>query len=410
MGKKTKVVFSTPDGFVDTHLRATKPSKTDTIIACIKSTSLIKAQVRIENASLPLSNTALSDWLYAKCVAEGIFEPNISYCFVYLCQDFASEKVFQIYALDLAYFPAHQILIPDIFLPMGLDLTKHTQSVFLFDKNLVFYHQNELVYHSFCQNPQEINKALDYIHAIYSIAPSVIYAQDSETLELISSDVSLPILPLSALTGESENPIATLAFLYFSKSQNNALPLLFPSTPISFYQSKTFDLLVKTLCATLLMLLYPTSEFLYSIYLKHRFEALTKENLATLQTIATYSQSTAPEKNKAQDTALQDHLYALYQAQIAYLPRYNLLADLSKMLAFKDIVVEDIRLTSDIFQDVAAMSFVLSSLSQKNIINAINALQNSPHWTNAKQQIFFEAISKNQEKSSAEIIWVRNVF
>ncbi|PAF47218.1 hypothetical protein BKH41_08025 [Helicobacter sp. 12S02232-10] len=403
--KKTKVVFSTGNGFLDTSFRPVKPSKSDAIIACANSTSLIKGQIRIDKNSLPSSNIAFSDWLYAKCIEQDIFEANTKYAFVYLCEDTSSEKIFQIYGTDVA-LQSNQILIPDIFLPMGLDSAMTVSGLFLFDKNLVFYHQNKLVYHALCENSQSILKALEYIRAIYSATPSIIYSQNPNI-----TDLPLQICPLKTLVNNNENPIAALSFLYFSKSKITPLPLLFlNSKTSSFSKSNTFRLLFKTMCAIILMLTYPMGEFFYNLYLKTKFEDLANKNLQILKEISALPQNSHLYAKKAKNSLLQEHLHSLYEAEISYLPRYELIANLTKMLKGKGISVQDLHLSSDILQDGFAMSLEVSSLSQKNIINSINILKNNPLWADKEQQIFSGAITKSQEKSFAQIILVHNVF
>ncbi|PAF52325.1 hypothetical protein [Helicobacter sp. 13S00477-4] len=397
--KKNQIIFASTDDsiFLDSNLKPTKPSSYDIKISCLDSSSLIKHQIHIQNNSFLPPNIKILDWLYSKCLENGVLNIDTSYSLVYLLEDKTTEQIFHIYAYPTTELKSNQILIPDIFLPMSLENEMLQSSLFLFGKNLAFYHNGRLLHHTICQNPQSILQTLDYIQTIHSVIPHIIYT-DSEL------NISLPITicPLNELT-HNQQPIASLAFLYFSKSQTNSLPLLKPQSNFCITKSISFKMFLKIACCAILMLIYPMYEVIYSIHLKNKTKILAQKNLEVLESINTLKQNLSNQTNTK--NTYPQKFQTLYEIQNSYKSRYNLIALLANEIEDKEILIEDLYLVSDIAQNSLALSIKVLSKTQKNIIDFLNDIKNLNITDH--QQIFNTSIS--QENPSSEIVWISNV-
>ncbi|PAF47093.1 hypothetical protein BKH46_05080 [Helicobacter sp. 12S02634-8] len=400
--RSNKVVFMTQDGCIDTHLRPITPSKNSKLLSCIPLSHLIKGQIRAPKHTLPADGVDTKDWLYVRCLEMGIFEANLPYVFVYLCEDSPSESVFHIYALLATSINPHQVCIPDVFLPMVLESTLREAHLFLLGETLVFYHQGKLAYTALCQDFDGIINALDYIHTIYSISPIAIYGEDTSYPEL-----PVPFIPLSTLVARSPQPIATLSFLYFAHKTPKALPLLVLKPAFSFYQSHTSKLLLLIACVTLLMLIYPMIELSESLYIKHQTQKLIDQNLAIshqIQSLKTAYKATAPQSLKP---ITQKDLLAIHQAQTSYIPRYALIAKLTQILKSYHIQLKDLYVSGDIWGNAVVIGLEISSDSSENLTTAITKLKTSLPQAKSTQ-IFSHTLDAQPPR--AQIIWTYNVL
>ncbi|WP_180675716.1 hypothetical protein [Helicobacter sp. 11S03491-1] len=412
MKKQNKIIYfdNKTQVFLDTHLTPIKPSKSDTIIECIHGAKLIKHQIRIDKNSPIPSAFAISDWLYAQCIQEGIFDLNIQYALTYLHEETSVEEIFQIYAykLELA-FSNYQVFIPDIFLPMALDSKYLQSSLFLFDDNLVFYHHDKLLYHSPFPDTDAIFKALHYIRAIYTM-PSALY-----TCTQKSFDLNIPVVPINTLIENTPEPMVTLAFVYFSKLQNTPLPILKSNEKFYITKSKSFNMLLQIALMAILMLLYPTFLFIHGLYLKKHSENLAYQNIQILQNntsahTQTHASLARLENIKNQNNSIEEHLNLLNKIQISYTPRYNFIAKLAKIIQDKNIFIEDFYFVSDIFENILSFKIRLKASCEQEILHFIQDLKNTSLIANNHQEIFHHKIYTSQKEFSTEVIWVSNAY
>lgn len=410
--------------YLNTNLDLVKPKKFADIISCVDSAQLIKHQIHLDNPSLLPPSSLIEDWLYAQCIQDKVFMPNEKYAITYLKHDLPLNKIgaiFEIFACRyiLESRDTNIIFIPDIFLPLallkegdkGIEILKF--GLFLFGKNLVFYHQNNLVYHCLIRDSASFSNALHYIETLYSSQPLVVY-----TIGECGFELSISSKSLKEVLGIFNQPIASLAFRYFIVSQELSLPLLKLNKGFSLRKSRSFNILLKIAALVLLALTYPIGELIYSIHLEHQTLKLSKRNIELLQNIALYSKKVKSfdvadlETLKIQNEAIKDRLNSFYQIKTSYVPRYNLIAKLAKRVIKSGAQVHLFYFVSDLEQNSSSFEIMLKSSSQANIIRFLQNLKDSPLISKDKEKIFNKAIvyPKVNAQASAQIVWVHNAF
>lgn len=424
--KRKQIIYFEEEtqSYLNTDLDLVKPKKFADIISCVDSTQLIKHQIHIDNPSLLPPSPLIEDWLYAQCVQDRVFTPSEKYAIAYLKRDLPLNKmgvIFEIFACRHIFESkdTNTIFIPDIFLPLtllkegdkGLEILKF--GLFLFGKNLVFYHQNNLVYHCFVRDSASFSNALHYIETLYSNQPFTVY-----TIGECGFELSISSKSLKEVLGIFNQPIASLAFRYLAVSQELSLPLLKFKKGFSLRKSRSFNILLKAVALVLLALVYPTGELIYSIHLEHQTLKLSKKNIELLQSIASYSKETKSfdaadlETLKTQNEVIRDRLNSFYQIKTSYVPRYNLIAKLAKRVIESGTRAYFFYFVSDLEQNSSSFEIMLTSPSQANIIQFLQNLKDSPIISKDKEKIFNKAIvrSKVNVQASAQIVWVHNAF
>lgn len=408
--------------YFDIDLNIAQPKKSQEIISCIDSAKLIKHQIHLDNPSLLPPPHLIKDWLYAQCIEDGVFMPHKKYAIAYLKRDMPLNKtgiIFEIFACDNVVENKDIFLIPDIFLPMVLEkggiegFEALEFGLFLFGKNLVFYHQNCLVYHCFVRDLASFSNALHYVETLYSKQPFTLY-----TIGECGFEFNMPSRSLNELLGNVNHLLANLAFRYFNLSHELSLPLLTFKQSFSLYKSKSFVMLLKIAGLVVLTLAYPIGELLYSGYYERQTLRLSAKNLQLLQNISSYSKkiknfnTTDIETIKTQNEIIKSRLYSLEQITASYIPRYSLIAKLAKKIINSGVRTQKFYFTSDLEQNSSSFEIELVSPSQKNIIHFLRDLQEMPLIFKDKEKIFNNLIShsKNNIQASAQIVWTYNAF
>ncbi|MDO7252417.1 hypothetical protein [Helicobacter cappadocius] len=422
MNKKSNIIYleKQTNLYFDIDLNPAKISKNDVFITDIKARELLKYQLNIKKTDLfKVSN--IRDYLYAKCIQEGFFQPQKDYIFSYIVEEKSLEFIYHIYAKnqEIRYEKntiKHDLdipvsfFIPDIFLPMALEDKYRESSLFLFEDSLVFYYQGNFVYHTFIVGQEDIDRALHYIQTIYSKI-SLLVCNGSKNFE-----ADIPIYSLSEIT-KSSHPLPYLCFEYFQKQKSQDLPILHCLDNHPLKGSKTFSMLIKIACFVGLMLLLPLGKIGYGIYLNHQIKSLQLQNNQILQSINTSSKNntTVFEQTKAQNQ-LQNHLHSLQKIQTSYTPRYNIIAEISKRLAGKDIFVKKFYFTSDIVENIQVLELDIASKSEQDLVDFMQDLSNTPLiLVNTKsplqnEKIYSNGIFKNNQALMTKIVWISNVL
>lgn len=424
-GQKRKPILyfeEETQSYFDMDLNIAQPKKSQEIISCIDSAKLIKHQIHLDNPSLLPPPHLIKDWLYAQCIQDGVFMSHKKYAIAYLKRDMPLNKagmIFEIFACDNVVENKDIVLIPDIFLPMVLEkggvegFEALEFGLFLFGKNLVFYHQNRLVYHCFVRDLASLSNALHYVETLYSKQPFTLY-----TIGECGFEFNMPSRPLDELLGNINHLVANLAFRYFNVSQEFALPLLTFKQSFSLYKSKSFAMLLKIVGLVALTLAYPIGELLYSSYYERQTLRLSEKNIWLLQNISSYSKeiknfdTTNIETIKTQNEIIKNRLRSLEQIKASYIPRYSLIAKLAKKIINSGVRTQNFYFTSDLEQNSSSFEIKLVSSSQENIIRFLRDMQEMPLISKDKEKIFNNSIShsRNNIQASAQIVWTYNAF
>lgn len=378
--KKTNVAYYdlNTKNLLDINSNFIKPSNKITPISIIEGKFLTKYQLKFPKDSIPKNN--LNDFLYAECIKEKVFNLEDEYLISYFKKEEDFLDIFYIYALKN---PCRKtdIFIPNIFLPLCLD-SYLNDNVFLIGNDLVFYSQKIPVYHKICQNKEDFIEGINFIKTIYPINIDYVFVYNA------FFEIDFKIKNLF----QESYSLSQIAFKYFLKNKKTPLKLLQRPKTLGIHETKSFKFLSKIAIIFLILLSYPLSKFIYSLYLEYENSKLLDQNLKVLESIN--------EVYNSKKTHLRS-LNIFYNIQKSYKPLYNHIADLSRLLS-NNIYLEKYYFASDILEQKWFVEIHALSDSQERLISLLKDIKNT------HSEVFNDDIKECEKNICAKIIWGNN--